>query len=317
MAINTLTLATKMTEKLDKAVEQKAVTGFFADNDLGAKFVGAKTVSLPTMTLNGLGDYDRDDGFPQGSLGVTRQTYTLTMDRGRTFQLDRMDNDEAGAANLAGQVTGEFVRTQVVPEMDAYVLSKLASTASTNSHTVSIGTSSTLEKDCYTMFQKALVNVQEATGFGDDQLVAFVSPTFWSALNASSAFTRAIVNSDFKKGDVTTQVKTIDGCAILPVTAKRMKSAYTFYDGKTDTSGETGGVNQKLGGFVATSAAKDVGLILCPKSIGGLIKRTEKVRFFQPDQNLDADAYKIDYRIYYDFLIRNSMKNMVWAYISA
>lgn len=37
---------------------------------------------------------------------------------------------------LAGQVLGEFVRTRVVPEMDAYCLSKLAGLAVTNKQTV-------------------------------------------------------------------------------------------------------------------------------------------------------------------------------------
>lgn len=33
-------------------------------------------------------------------------------------------------AGLAGQVMGEFIRTRVAPEMDAYILSKLAKLAS-------------------------------------------------------------------------------------------------------------------------------------------------------------------------------------------
>jgi len=317
MAINTLQMATNMTEALDKAVVQKAVTGFFADNALGAKFVGAKTVSIPDMDQDGLGDYDRDNGYVQGGLTVNRTTYTLAMDRGRKFQLDRMDNDEVGIANLAGQVSGEFVRTKVVPEVDAYVLSKLATLAKTNSQTVSIGTSSTLAADCYTMFQKALMSVQEACGFGEQELVAFVSPTFLAALNSSTAFTRSIIQSDFAKGDINMRVRSIDGCAILPVSAARMKSAFTFYDGTTDTSATDGGVNQKPGGFVPASGAKSVGLILCPKTLGGLVKKTEKVRIFTPEQNQHADAWQIDYRIYYDYFTKKSEKKQVWAYIEA
>lgn len=316
MSINTLAMATKMTDALDKAVVQKSVTGFLADNALSAKFVGAKTVSIPDMELNGLGNYDRDEGFPQGSIAITRQTYTLAMDRGRTFMIDAQDNDETGVADLAGQIAGEFVRTKVVPEMDAYVISSLAQLAKTKSQTVTLGTSKTLEDDCYKMFNTALMKVQEATGFGGDELVAIVSPTFWAALNNSTAFTRQIINSDFKRGEVTTQVKSINGCALLPCSADRMKSAYTFYDGKTDASG-TGGVNQKTGGFVAASNAKDIGLLIFPRKIGGLVKKTEKVRIFAPNDNLNADAYKIDYRIYYDFFVVKSKEGMVYTYITA
>ena len=317
MSINTLAMATKMTEELDKAIVQKAVTGFLADNALGAKFVGAKTVSIPDVVMDGLGDYDRDGGFPQGGVTVARKTYTLTMDRGRTFQIDAQDNDEVGVANLAGQVAGEFVRTKVVPEVDAYVLSKLAALANTKSHTVSIGSGSTLEADCYKMFNKALMGVQEACGFDGTELVAFVSPTFWAALNNSTAFTRQILTSDFKRGEVTTQVKSINGVTLIPVVKERMKSAYTFYDGVTDTSGTSGGVNQKAGGFVAASGAKDIGLILMPKHAASLVKKAEVKRVFQPSQNINADAWKFDFRIYYDLFVKDVNKNNIYAYISA
>lgn len=96
---------------------------------------------------------DRDNGFNKGSVTVDQKTYTLTMDRGRSFQLDREDEDETGVANLAGQVLSEFVRTKVAPEVDAYVLSKLATTAVTNAHTV---TDSNPATKIYSLFMKAL-----------------------------------------------------------------------------------------------------------------------------------------------------------------
>ena len=305
MAINTLAMMQKMTDTLDKAIVQKAATGFFADNVLNAQFAGAKTVLIPSIAMDGLGDYDRDDGFAVGGVTVTQDTYTLSMDRGRSFQIDRMDNDET-VVNLAGQVSGEFVRTKVVPEMDAYVLSTLAATATGKGHTVTVTTSSTLESDVYKMWQTALIGVQDAAGFDDKELVAFVNPTFWAALNSSSAITRQIIVSDFKQGGVTTQVKKLDGVAIIPVSSARMKSEYTFYDGTTD--------GQKAGGFTPTSQAKNVGLILCPKSLGGLVKKTEKVRVFTPDQYQKADAWKIDYRVYYDFFVKKSLENTVYTY---
>ena len=63
MAINTLAFAEKMTEELDRAVVQRSVTGFLADNALRSKFVGAQTVLVPEMEVSGLGKYDRDTGF--------------------------------------------------------------------------------------------------------------------------------------------------------------------------------------------------------------------------------------------------------------
>lgn len=134
--INSLEFQSKLTGELDKALVQSAQTSFFADNAMRSKFVGARTVLIPDVDMQGLGNYDRDNGFVTGALTVSSTAYTMAMDRGRSFQLDREDNDETGIANLAGQVMGEFIRTKVSPEMDAYVLSKLATLATTKSHTV-------------------------------------------------------------------------------------------------------------------------------------------------------------------------------------
>ena len=129
MAINTLIQAQNWTGELDKAFVQKSVTGFLADNALTAKFVGAKTVLIPDISFVGLVNYDRDNGFNRSALTVANNPFTMKMDRARSIQLDRMDEDETGIANLAGQIMGEYVRTKVVPECDAYVLSKLGGLA--------------------------------------------------------------------------------------------------------------------------------------------------------------------------------------------
>lgn len=305
MAINTLTLAEKMTGELDKLYVQKAQTGFLTDNSMRAKFVGAGTVLIPEMALSGLGDYDRDGGFAMGSTTVTHASYTLTMDRGRSFQIDRMDMDETGIANLGGEVTGEFVRTKVVPESDAYVLSKLATMATTKSHTVSVGGGSTLLADVYSMFNNAVIGVQNQAGF-DEQLVCFVNPTVWAAFCNSSAITRQITVSDFSKGGVDFKVKSVDGVALIPVNDSCMKTAYTFYDGST--SGQT------AGGFVPAEGAKSIGMLVMPKKGASLVKKTEKMRIFSAEQNQDADAWKFQYRLYYDLIIPTSKQNSIYVY---
>ena len=51
MAINSIENATKYSSELDKMFAQKSATGFFADNALATKFVGAKTVIIPDVDL--------------------------------------------------------------------------------------------------------------------------------------------------------------------------------------------------------------------------------------------------------------------------
>lgn len=302
MSIDFENFESTMTGELDKAIVHKPVTGFLADNALRAKFVGGKTVLIPEMSFSGLGNYDRDTGFVSGTVSVTAEPYSLSMDRGRSFQLDREDNDETGIADLAGQVMGEFVRTQVVPEIDAYVLSKLGGFAATKEQTVE----GTPETDAFSMLSEAIRKVQNEVGY-DEELVAFVDSTMWGALQQSGDISRVLVASSFKKGAVSTEVKSLNGVAILPTPDSRMKTAYVFNDG---VSGD-----QLDGGFTPAAQAKNIGLLVMPKRAASLIKKTEKVRAFDPAHNLNADAWKFDYRVYYDLFIRNSMENSIYAYV--
>lgn len=312
MAINTLAFNTKLSEELEKKLVQDAQTGFFADNAMRAKFVGAQTVKIPNVDMNGLGDYDRDEGFPQGAITVSSTAYTLTQDRGRKFQLDREDEDETGVAGLAGKVLGEFVRTQVAPEVDAYVLSKLATTAVTNSHIITAPSGGTVATKIYSMLTDAFNNVQAEAGY-NEPLVCFVNPTVYGYLMSTTEATRNISISDFKKGGIDFKVKTLNDVPILPVADARMKTAFTFYDGVTDTSASSG-VNQKPGGFVPASNANSVGFLVLPKKAAMLVKKSEKLRTFTPEQNQSADAYLFQYRLYYDCFVKNAYKDTIYVY---
>lgn len=306
--INSLEFQSKLTGELDKALVQEAQTSFFADNALRSKFVGARTVLIPDVDMEGLGNYDRDDGFVTGALTVSSESYTMAMDRGRSFQLDREDNDETGIANLAGQVMGEFVRTRVVPELDAYVLSKLATLATTKSQTVT----GTVASQIYKMITEAINKVQAVAGYSEP-LVCFVDSTVWGALMNTTEVTRQINVGEFKKGSVNTKVKYLNDVPIIPVSDDRMKTAYTFYDGVTDDSGSDG-ADQTVGGFVPATGAKKIGILVLPRRAASLVKKSERIRTFTPEQNQKADAYLFQYRIYYDLFVKKSLTRTVYTY---
>ena len=268
MPINNIAFQTEMTAELDKKLVQGAQTGIFADNNLRAKFVGAKTVTIPVMGMSGLGDYDRDTGFARGGVSVSHKPFTLTQDRGVSFQIDREDADESGIPDLAGPVMGEFVRTKVVPEVDAYVLSKLAGYA-----------------------------------YSENQVLCFVDSTALSAAQNSPEISRRLVLNDFKKGEINTTVTTLNGVPILPVQDSHMKTAYTFHDGSADEFG-----------FEPTETAKNIGLLLVPRRAASLVKKTDQVRTFAPGENLNADAYKLDYRLYYDVVVKDSMVEGIYVH---
>ncbi len=300
MSIDFENFESTITGELDKAIVQKPVTGFLTDNNLRAKFVGGKNVLIPEMSFCGLGNYDRETGFANGSISVTGESYTLSMDRGRSFQIDREDNDETGIADLAGQVMGEFVRTQVVPEIDAYVLSKLCQ-VSIAKQTATSGSNGI---DPYKLLSDMIGKVQNVVGY-DEELVAFVDGNMWSALQSSEKISRMLVTNSFKKGEMCTEVKSLNGVAILPAPDNRMKTNFVFNDGVS--------AGQVEGGFKPGDMVGKIRVLVMPKRAASLVKKTEKVRVFDPDHNPNADAWKFDYRVFYDLFVRKSMENAIYT----
>ncbi len=294
MSINNLENATVYSEELDRLFTQKSATGFFADNAFGARFVGAKTVIVPDIDFSGLADYDRDTGFTRGAITVSNTSYTMKMDRARSLQIDREDLDETGVANLAGKILGEYVRTKVVPECDAYVLSKLSGLAAMRGNTVDGDPERPFEALC-----NLINSVQEKVGY-DNELVAFIDSCMYAKLMNSSELSKMITVSEFKQGEISLQVKSLNGVALIPVVRERMKTAYNFTNG----------------GFTVADNAKEVYMLVCAKDGAHLMKKTENMRIFTPEQNPDADAFKFDYRIYYDVFVKKSGLDAVWAWIA-
>ncbi len=308
MAYNTTTTAAKYSEELDKVLVQKSATGFMTDNVMRSKFVGAKSVIVTDADFCGLADYDRDTGFTKGPIALDKTTYTMAMDRGRSLEIDREDADETGVANLAGQILGEFVRTKVVPECDAYVLSKLAGISATRSNVIDGDVSKP-----YANFNTLVQSVQDEVGY-DEELVAFVSSPIYASLMNSAEISRYITVSDFKQGEINLKVKSINNVVLLPMPTKLMFAQYSFVAGSKGAS-DSSAVGA-TGGFVPTSTGKSIFMMVMPKKAASLVKKSEKLRIFSPDENLDKDAWKFDYRLYYDVFVKKSRLDTIHTWFS-
>ena len=79
----------------------------------------ANELIIPKMAMQGLADYSRNSGYVKGDVTMTNETVKCNFDRGRMFTIDTMDDLET--AGLAfGRLAGEFIRTKVAPELDAF-----------------------------------------------------------------------------------------------------------------------------------------------------------------------------------------------------
>lgn len=109
---NSIALANRYLPMLDEVYKASSRSAIL-DNP-NVQFIGGNAVKVFKTSMDGLADYSRNGGYVNGAVNGTWETLTLTQDRGRSFQIDRLDNEET--LDLAfGTLAGEFVRTKVVP----------------------------------------------------------------------------------------------------------------------------------------------------------------------------------------------------------
>lgn len=306
MAINTLEMTKIFQEALDKQMLVGATSGWMETNAANVKYHGGDTVKMPTIEVQGLANYDRDKGFNQGAVTLKYTDYKLTQDRGRTFHLDSMDVDESNFVASAGNVMGEFQRTQVIPEVDAYRYSKIYELANGKSRVTASFTPSAT--NILSQLDKEITTIQDTIGDAES-LVIIMSTPVRTILNTVKDIEKHLDVTNFKAGAIDTKVRTYNEIPILGVPSTRMKSKYTFNDGTTE--------GQKEGGFVAAEDAVDINWIIMARRAPIAISKTDKVRIFEPDVNQNADAWKLDYRKFHDLWIPTSRLASVWVNVGA
>ena len=74
--------------------------------------------------------------------------------------------------------------------------------------------------------------------------------------------------TDFKQGDVTLKVRSLDGIhPLIPVSSDRMKTEYLFKDGVTS--------GQEAGGFAPTENSKSINWIITPRKAPIAVSKTD------------------------------------------
>lgn len=126
---NTITLAKSYIDNLDLIYKNASVTAdLISDSTLIRAGNNVNEIVIPKISMDGLKDYSRNDGYKKGSVSLEWETKKFNYDRGTKFTVDTMDNEETMMLAF-GQLNAEFIRTKVAPEADAFTFSKLAQTS--------------------------------------------------------------------------------------------------------------------------------------------------------------------------------------------
>lgn len=259
------------------------------------EIVNGNTVKVFKTAMDGLGDYDRGTGFVKGDVTGTWEAMQLSKDRGRSFVVDRMDNEET-VGMAFGTLAGEFIRTKVAPEIDAYSFAKLCGVTGIDTGDaadIQIGTT-----DVPGLVDEAERSMNENEVPTEGRLL-FISESAYAGLRAK--ITR-VVENDVK--GINREVEMYDGMRIIRVPQSRFYTAITLFDGTSD--------GQTVGGFVGTKTTgyKINFMVIHPSAVCKVVKHVLP-RIFTPEQYQDADAWKFDYRVYHDiFAYDNKVKGI-------
>lgn len=288
---NTFALAQTYLPMLDEVYNVSSRTAILDATKVD--ILNGNTIKVFKTSMDGLGNYDRNDGYTNGDVTGVWETLTLSKDRGRSFQVDRMDNEET--LDMAfGTLAGEFIRTKVAPEIDAYTFAKIAGTENILSANADIEIGTT---DVPGLINIAEMHMNEAEVPAEGRIL-FISETAYAGLREK--IVRSVSN---EATGINHDVEMYDGMRVIRVPQSRFYTAIAMHDGKSE--------GQTAGGFVGASNGYKINfMIVHPSALTKVVKHALP-RIFTPDQNQKADAWKFDYRIYHDtFVYDNKVKGI-------
>jgi len=286
---NNIETVTLFQQACDQQLIEGATSGWMEANAGQVKYSGGRDIKIPTLSTDGLGNYDRNNGYPRGKVSLEYQTKTMTMDRGIQFLLDRIEVDESGFIANAAAAMSTFQNENVIPEIDAYRYSKLYKLANEAGFAKSY---SPVSSTIMSALKNDITAIRDKCGTAD--LVITMPHTVADILDSTDKLQRQINVGTFKQGNVDLTVKTFNGNPIIRVPSERMYSEYTFNDGKAGF------------GFAKTETAKLINWIICPRNVPIAVSKTDGVKIFDPATTQGADAWTIEYRKFHDLWVKDN-----------
>src|SRR3990172_2016997 len=277
---NSIALAEKFQPILDEIYKKESLTSRLDAPTKPVDFAGANVVKVFKTSVVGLGNYSRSTGYPAGDVTGMWETLTLATDRARAMSMDRMDDEET-LGMAFGTLAGEFMRTVVTPETDAYRFAKYASWSGISTASEAALTTAAA---VLAAFDVAMLQFNEDEVPEEGRLL-YISATLRQLLSAS--LTRALATET----GVDRRLKNLDDVEIISVPQSRFYTQVTLNAGATSSAG----------GYVKTaSTGRDINFLLLHPTAILQANKHANLKIFSPDENQTADAWLIQYRQYHD-----------------
>lgn len=291
--------AAQYAQELANAYPYLSYFGDLWNGSESARFrpLSGKVVYIPSMTVTGAKAANRDQitGVFDRNFDISWQAAELSMDREWDTLVDPLDIMETNEVATIANVTKTFNELQKVPEMDAYMASKLATVAlgtTGGASTTALTSANILEE-----WDKGVEYMTNAR-VNRDRVRCAMTPAAFKLLKEAAGLTRFVdVTAGIQAVD--RNVAKLDGIQITEVPADLMKTKFTFTTG-----------------FVAANDAQQINFILFdPMAIAAPIVYDQSMISAPTAQT--KGKYLYYERYYYDVFVLNNRKAGVYASVVA
>lgn len=268
---NSIALAKKYVTLMDEVYKGAAKTAVL-ESPAAMSRAGANVneIVIPKIEMDGLANYSRNSGYVGGDVTFKWETVKFNYERGRMFTVDSMDNEET--QNLAfGRLAGEFIRTKVVPELDAFRFATYASITGIGKSEATLASGADVINAL-----RAATNAMDEAEVDTTERYLFITPTLNGMIADMDTYKSKAVTSRFAQ--------------IIEVPQARFYTAIDLLDGSTST--------EEKGGYKKDTDAKDINFMVIHKPAVIQFTKHAVPKIITPEMNQDADAWKYGYRNY-------------------
>ena len=321
---NSIALAQRYVPLLDEVYKLACLTADLDDDpELAREGANANELIIPKMSMQGLGDYSRNAGYVHGDVTVTHETVRCGFDRGRMFDVDTMDDLET-AGIAYGRLAGEFIRTKVAPELDAFRFAAYASADGIGQP--DSGATLSAGADVIAAL-RAGIDAMDAEEVPLDRRYLYITPALYGLVQDMDTTKSREVFENFEKvirvpqSRFCTAIKQLDGSSegetdggfvkltscykkVTASTTGALEVVADSTESPTSSQIKLASVTPVLdksytpavGDYVLEVVGKDINFMIIHKPAVIQFAKHVAPKIITPDMNPDADGYRFGYR---------------------
>lgn len=263
--MNNIQLSTVYLPLLDEVYKNEVKTSVLDGDQATIKKGQNGEIKVAKLDMDGLGDFDRNSGYTEGTSKLTWETIKYDKERSQKLKVDRLDNEESLGIMVA-KLSSEFLRTKVAPETDAARIAKIASVEGVSKKEETITTGDEAYKAL-----RAGINEQDEAEVSTENRILFITPTLKALIDDLETYKSKSVMSRFSQ--------------VIEVPQTRMYTAITLNTGEENY------------GYKKADGAADINFMIVERS-STVTAMDQFIKYFSPDEDQNGDSHVFPYRNY-------------------